>query len=202
MLIYIAALAVPFSYTVFSGYYSLAPLYLGLACVGIIIGLPGNYAKTLLFGAGRAMELVKYGLVTTVLEIVAILLLVPRFNGLGLVISVFYVATLSDTLLFSRRIRDTMGVRIQKPLRLLKVVAANAALALILFALSYVLKGINIPLLLTSVVVGILLYPMLLGITGAVKKTDLATIEKVSKGIPVVEAVARKLSTYTSRFSR
>jgi O-antigen/teichoic acid export membrane protein len=199
-LFYMALLAKPFSFTVFGSYYSLAPGFIALTCFGLLLSLFGNYAKTIVISTGRSKDLVRYGIITTILEIISILVLVPLFGGVGLIISLFYVTTISDGILFTKRVGEIMGVKVVNLPKLARVVIANAITSAFLLPVIYLLGGRYISILIVSLIVEIIFYPIVLALTGSITMEDLKKIGEVSSGIPLIKGVVGILAAYTSRF--
>ena len=202
LLLYLAVLAAPFTITIFSGYYQQASTYIMLTAIGLVVWIFGNYAKTLLISVGKSKELVVYGIITTIIELISIAILVPTLHAIGLVISLFYVTTISDAILFSKKVKDVLGIRINEKAKMAKVLLANVITAALLIPGTILLAGINIPLLVISLIIYLLAYPPILVLTGALAREDTKRISGVTAGIPFIGWVVKALSSYAAFFIR
>jgi O-antigen/teichoic acid export membrane protein len=201
MVFYIAVLAKPFSYVAFSGLYKSGPEYIALVGLGILLGLLGTYAGALLISAGKVKKVLKYNAIVFVAEMAAILLLVPRFSGMGLIVSVYLVASLTTSAVFFWGIRRTFNVKLNLG-KLSRVIIANLVAAGCMLVPYLVFPTYFIPVLVLGAAIEVAVYPLLLGITGAVGKEDVKRLSHVFGELPVFGGVVVRLLDYTSIFAR
>jgi O-antigen/teichoic acid export membrane protein len=201
MVFYMSVLAKPFSYVVFSGLYKSGPEYIALVGLGILLWLLGNYASALLISAGRVKEVLKYNAVVFVAEIIAILLLVPKYTGLGLIISIYFVASLVTSVVFFLGVRSIFKVKLNLG-KISRVLIANLVAAGIM-EIPYLIFPTNfIFVLVVGFAIEIAVYPLLLGITGAVRKEDAKRLAMASKAVPMFGSIMNRFVDYTTIFVR
>jgi O-antigen/teichoic acid export membrane protein len=112
LLLTIALLAKPVIYTAFGGGYPLAPAYTSVVSIGVLIGIIGVYASTLLISGNRIKELLVNNVALAAIQIVALFLLVPFFGGMGLVVLMFIITPIVSVLLFTRESEKSLGVHL------------------------------------------------------------------------------------------
>jgi len=199
MIFFVAVFAKQFSYTAFSSEYSLAPLYIAVTSIGLLIGIAGSYASTLLISAGKVRKVLSYNAIIAVIEFALMLLLVPVFKGIGLVVLLFIVNPLLVDFLFIRKSMQVFKARINWT-RIARVVAANIIVSAIVYSALY-FTGISYALvLLFGAISFVILYPIILGVIGGISTEDINLILKVSKGIPAIGYAIRKILGYTMFF--
>ncbi|MCL5680354.1 MAG: oligosaccharide flippase family protein, partial [Candidatus Marsarchaeota archaeon] len=178
MIFFVAVFAKQFSYTAFSSEYSLAPLYIAVTSIGLLIGIAGSYASTLLISAGKVRKVLSYNAIIAVIEFALMLLLVPIFKGIGLVVLLFIVNPLLIDFLFIRKSIQVFKAKINWR-RISRVVAANIIVSAVVYSLLYFV-GISYVLMLLLGFAGfIILYPIILGIIGGISTDDINLITRV-----------------------
>jgi O-antigen/teichoic acid export membrane protein len=190
---YLGVFAKPLIYLLISSAFADAPLYLALMALGTVLGLVGIYATNLFAAMGRTTELLRYMLVSTCVQVAALLVLTPLWGALGSIVAVFFIGSLATDCLLLRgsRVRLGIGIRYGK---LLRTFACNAVLALALAA------GLLIGSLALELAYGLLamvaLYPILLALFGALGMDDIATLEKATKQLPSLGRAISPLLAY------
>ena len=201
VLLSVALLAKQFTYTAFSSEYAIAPLYVSIVSIGVIINIVSTYTSTLLIGGNKVKGLFKSYLALTIVQLVAMFALVPAFKGIGIVILMFIVTPVASVFFFARESSRALGVKLElgKPLRIMLAgIISVAAFVPIMIAF----PTNSIALLAGIAIEQIIVYPPVLSIVKGVTAGDLDVLKKITKKIPVLGIVIALLSDYSSRFAR
>ncbi len=196
----VAFLSKPFSYVAFSGIYTLAPFYILIMSIGVLVGMAGNYAVPLLMSANKVKTVVKYNIIIAIMGIVLMPLLIPTLKGTGLVLLLFIINPVLYDIFFVYEIKKSFNVKINIR-KIGKVLAANFISIAFVYPLVILLGGNYIPLIIGAMIIMILLYPPLLAVLKGVEKHDIATIRKVVGEIPVVGSIVSLLLDYSLLFA-
>jgi hypothetical protein len=200
ILFYIAVFSKQFSYTVFGGVYTLAPLYIRLSVLGLLVGFFGYYAGSLLISANKVRDMLKYTTVIFLVEMLSIPLLIPSFKGVGLVVIQFFISSILIDIMYLRKIIRDFNVRINIR-KHLRVLAANMAVIPLLLVIMLLSSNNYILMLILSAFAEVLIYPVMLGVLHAVTQSDIDNINKAADGIPLVSNVMKIFLYYVSIFS-
>ncbi len=193
LLFYIAIFSLPFSYTLFGGSYSSAPLYMSVLSIGLLIGIAGSYANTVLISSGHVKLSLKYNSMAYIIIFILFVILIPLFGGLGYALVSFLIAPLLLDIIIIKGLLKLIKVdfRIRK---LLGIIIANILVSLLLYPLYFISNGI---MLLVLAAAGFcILYPLISVIMGGADKGDTNTIKELSKGIPVAGRAMFILAEY------
>ena len=199
LLFYIAIFSLPFSYTLFGSSYASAYLYMSILSMGLLLGIAGSYANTLLIGMGRVKLAFKYNFLVYMATLLLFLVLVPLFGGIGYAITSFLIAPLLIDIVFINKLRRTFAInfRVRK---LLGIIGANTIVSLILLLLYFAFSGI---LLLVFAVIGFcILYPLAAVALGGADRGDISTLKDISRGIPIVGHVLSFFADYANMVIR
>ena len=193
VLFFMALFSKPFSYLIFGSSYAYAPLYISMMSIGLLLGVAGSYASTILISANRVRTVFKYNIAINLVVLALFLALVPYFGGNAYVMIAFILSPVIGDLVFIRELSKMFDVklRLNKFARLILANAMVSAVALLLYPF---LSG---AVLLASVaMVYILLYPPLAALLKGADIGDINTIRELSKSIPIVGGVLRALVDY------
>ncbi len=193
MLFYMAVFSLPFSYTVFGSSYTTGPLYISIISMGLLVGIAGSYANTLLIGMGRVKLALKYNLIAYIVALLLFLLLIPVFGGIGYAIVSFLVLPLLIDTIFINRLRYSLKInfRIRK---IAAIIASDVIVSMIVSPLYLVAGGW---VLLALAAIGFLIiYPIVAVILGGAEKGDISTIKELSKGIPLAGPLLSVFADY------
>lgn len=199
ILLFIAVLAKPFSYVAFSGVYSIAPLYIAIMSIGTLAGLAGGYASTLLISAKEVKAVLKYNLIIAAIQLILLPIILPVLNGLGLIIILYAITPLLTDVFFIAK-----SVKLYKfnfdSKKLILILAANVVTMLLITPAILILGNNFIPLLIVAAIELILIYPIALGLFGAVKRKDLRIISQMTSKVPVMGRIMLIMLNYTAHF--
>jgi len=199
LLVSVVVLAKPFSFTAFSSVYSIAPLYIRILGIGMIIGLFSTYAGAALVGANKVKTMMKYNIIISIIQLLLIPLLIPTFKGLGAVLLLFFITPILGDIFFVRLMIRYFDLKL-KVKRLLLAVTANVVSAAILYILLIYLSWNYELLIAVAFFTMLAVYPALLGALGGISEAEISTINKMSASIPIVGNVIRILALYSSKF--
>ena len=198
MLLFIAVLAKPFSYVAFSGVYSLAPMYMLIMSLGILVGLVGSYASVMFISSGKTRRLFKYNAIMSAVQIVSIPFLIYYFGGVGAAMVLYVVGPVVADVLYLYGIRKHIGVKLSFGKTYRTVLAGIVSAALILPIT--LVESNYIVLLAVAFVEQILIYPVILVYFGGADRGDLKGITRMTRGVPLVGSTVALLSSYAELF--
>ena len=176
-----------------------APSYILLIAAGTSISVINYFMSSFLVSVGKVNDLLKYVLISVLIQLVAVLLLVPTYKAVGAIVAVYFIGNVVNLALFSRIIRREFGIRLQK-VRIISMYVASIILGMIISAVhlipnSYAQIGVGI-------IAVILLYPPLLVIFKGVDTGTLDEVREHVRGLPLMGKLMYWLSRYTSIFTR
>ncbi len=198
---YIIFLSLPFSYTVFGGAYSLAPLYISIMSIGVLLTILSSYSSNLLISAGKVKSFLKFNIIISALQIAFLILLVPTYNGLGLVALLFLIIPVATNILYMSKLSRMFKMKIDFA-RFARVIASSVASAVFIVPLIYLFDGNTIPLLIVAAVEQLVVYPIIISKLGAIDRKNTELLSRITKGVPLVGSVMRSLIAYTNIFLR
>jgi O-antigen/teichoic acid export membrane protein len=200
ILIMLFVLAKPFSYTVFSGAYTLAPNYIMIFSIGFLIGIIGSYTTQLLVSANKVKKILKYNAIIALIQLLLIPIMIPLLQGIGAALLLFLITPLLINVFFIREIKREFDVDFWVP-KLLRVVLANLIIGIILVPLVLVFGNNYIPLIAASVVAVLIAYPPILALTKGIGAKETSLIKRMSLEIPLLGNPIRKLAQYSEMFA-
>ncbi|MDE1868523.1 MAG: oligosaccharide flippase family protein [Candidatus Micrarchaeota archaeon] len=201
LLFWLALLSRQFTLTVFGPTYTLAPFYISIMSLGVLISILGAYSTMLMISANLVRKVMKYSAVLFVMQLASLLLLTWAFNGAGAVTSLFIVAPLVTSILFFRGAYMHLGVRVEA-WKLVRVVMAAAISIAFAIPLILLLQGHYIPILASVAIEQVLIYPIFLALLGGITNRDAATLNKLMSSVPGLGAAMSGLVQYAQRFIR
>ena len=179
--------------------YASAPLYLSLIAVGIMINMVGYYISSLILSGGYAKNMVKYNLVSTALEFILMLILVPHFGVIGNILALYLIGSVAYDIVFIISAKKLFGIKLEYT-KIAAIFLANAVLAAFLAPLTFV--NYVVVELAGGMVILLLAYPPILVALKIVNAEDLATIRNSTKGMPILGSIIGAVDAYTSFFLR
>ena len=182
LLFYMALLSGPFSILLFGNSYSQTPLYISIMSIGLLIGVAGTYASTLLISAGKTGLVLKYNVAVNFIVLAVVMIFVPSIGSIAYVISIFILSPILMDLLFIRKLSTLfrINIRTSKVLRLIIVDCLITAIAGILY-----LDMHGVMLLVMVAILFIVFYPVAAVKIRGIEKQDLRTIALLSKDVPI-----------------
>jgi stage V sporulation protein B len=199
IVVYISIFSNAMIISVFTSTYNGASLYIAAIGIGILLGLFASYASSLSISAGYIMQVFKFGIATSMLELLALLVLIPMFGVTGLIISIYYVGALAADAFYLYFLIHTLKLKSQ--FGIIRLIATNAVLAAILLPIAFLDIKATYQLLL-GVLILVFVYPMLLGAFRAISTKELELLRKVVSALPVFGAWLNAIIIYAELFQR
>ncbi len=199
-LFYLAMLSRQFSFTVFGSKYLLAPSYISIISVGTLLWVLATYVNMLLVSTNRVKEILKYSIIIACIELTLIFTVVPVFGALGLSAILFLVTPTLITLFMSRAASKLLNINLDLR-KLLRVVIAGLISAAFLLPLLYIIPTHYVATLIIGAIEQMILYPIILTLTGAANKEELKILKDITGKIPVMNKLIRTFADYAGRFA-
>ncbi len=190
----------------FGAAYLGATPYLQLIAVSLLIIVVANFGPNLLIGEGNTRKVLKYAIISGVLELIAMISLTYYFGVVGMIAAVFYLGNFILAALYVNYLWKTGSaeakIRFRKILQLLLanlVVAGIVALVLSLASpfLGVVSYALTIAV---GIVLYLIIYPVVAALLHGVERSDLELLKGASSTMPVLGPVFGYLLGYTTRF--
>jgi O-antigen/teichoic acid export membrane protein len=197
LIFFVAILAKPFSYVAFGGVYNLAPLYIRFTSIGLLLGLAGAYATSLIISTGNTKQVLKYNAFIVAVQLLLVFALIPILKGIGFVLTFFVITPVLMDILFVRYAIKKLKVGLKLG-RLFRVLTANILGTLPLYLLIVVFGGNYVPLLIVGVITTLLAYPLALSALKGIERKDMENLRKFSSDIPVVSSILNLLLDYAA----
>ncbi len=201
MVLLLAILSIQFSYTIFSGIYTLAPLYISLMCIGILIGIPGGYASTLLISANKVKTVFKYNLLISAVQAILLLALVPLFTGFGLALLIFIIVPAMVSIFFVAKAELIFKMKIETR-KIARIVIANLISVAFVVPLMLIITNNFILLLIAAMIEQAVIYPIILALSKGIVAKDVDLLKRITAKIPIGGKVLAIMADYSSRFIR
>ena len=199
IVIYIVVFSNALVISVFTSTYKGASLYMALIGFGILLGLFASYASSLAVSAGYIKKVFKYGIATSLTELLFLLILIPFLSVNGLIITIYYIGSIVADLLYLNFIRHVLKIKVQ--LNIAGIVIANIILALLLIPIIFIDIKATYQLLLGLIAI-IFVYPILLGLFNAISRKELELLRKVLYKFPVIGIWLSAIIIYAELFQR
>ncbi len=200
VIIAVIMLAQPVSVTAFSALYTLAPAYVQIFALGLLVSIFGIYTTQLLIGAGKVKQLIKYTAAMTAIQLALIPMLIPTLGGYGAVLLLYLITPLLTDTLFIYAIKRDFGAGIWVG-KLARASAANAMMAVLLLPVMWFLGSSYVSIIAAAVLI-FAAYPPLIAVTGGLTAKDLDIMRNVMRGVPALGQLMGVLSSYAGLFSR
>lgn len=193
ILFYMGIFAQQFTVFLFGSSYLLAPTFISILCLGLLVGIAGSYANTLLIGASKTGFVLKNNMIASFVYLALVLIFAPKFGALAYILATLLVYPIVMDYLFISKIMKMFKIdfRISK---LSRLIIADVLVSGAVFLLTGSLSGI---LLLICAGIGFLvLYPPISVLLGGADKADISTIKALTKEIPAVGGIIRLAVDY------
>ncbi len=183
LLFYMVFFSKEFTSLLFGLGYSYAPIYISIMSVGLLIGMAGIYASTLLVSANKVKLVFKYNALVSGLVLLLFFLIVPRFGAWAYVWIAFVLSPIIADALFIREVSGMFSVKLRYG-KFARIVVADLLVSIAALGVSAFFGGIA--LLVVSAVIYLLAYPPLVTLLGGADVGDIETIKKLSRGVPFI----------------
>ncbi len=173
--------------------YALAPLYVSAISLGIMLGLIGQYAASIIIAGGHTRKLMKYTAISAFAQLASMLVLVPLIGAIGAIISVFVIGGIVSTLVIVIGIGNIYQMRLSYA-GICKVVLAAVFLAAVLAA-GYLIKS-NLIEIIYGIAATLVLYPVFLSAVRAIGVAELNELEGIAKRSNVIRTMSGFIISY------
>lgn len=197
--VYLIVLSRAFVNALFPAYTS-SLLYTPAVVISLLVGMIGIYASSLAISTGRVNKVLKYAVVTTIAQLALLLVLVPLVNAYGVILATYLGGSVVSNWLFVRYMRKEFRIRTELG-KVYRVVLAGFLLALLLVPAAVVPRAPTVQLV-AGVLAIMVLYPPLLGITGAMRSDEIKLLRAIGTSTPGLGSVVSVAASYISIFAR
>jgi O-antigen/teichoic acid export membrane protein len=193
-IIYISAMAKPAVYLLISNKYNIAPLYLTLITFGMALNLFGYYSGSILASKNLTKKLLKYNAVSAITQFILMLILTPYFGVLGVIIPVFVIGGLLNSVFIGIAVRKNVSAKINH--RRIILAFIGSILLYIPLSVSLLLPNIILELIIGAVLL-LIFYPILLNILNVINKEDIDKIRAIFPNVPLFKKLFNIILDYT-----
>ncbi len=174
---YVASVAKPLVYLIFSHKYAIAPAYLSVVAVGLGISMVSSYASAMLFGMGDLWRFIKYQITAILVELTLLLALAPLFKASGVLVALFVI---SPILIDGIYIKGLVASGVYKPAvrKPLMVVLAAFIVFMLMYAVSHEL-AVSYGAIASNLLILLVAYPPVLAVVGGVSDAEVAFLKRV-----------------------
>ena len=197
VIIYIGIFAKPLFYILVTNKYSLAPLYLLFISIGVAIGLPALYTSSFIVSKGYVTKVLKYNTISVIVQLIALLFLIPYLKAIGVILSLFIIGGLVNDFLFIRGVEKLFNIR-PAIMHIAKIFFANLIFALIILP-SFLLHNVWLILIVGSII-GLFAYPIIIGLMHLIGNEFIRDLRNFSKGLPLIEGPINIIINYVKYF--
>jgi O-antigen/teichoic acid export membrane protein len=183
----------------FTSSYASAPFYIIITGVSILVGIVGMAGGALAISVGDVRKVFVYSVIVTVAQLISILTLVPAYGAEGLIVSMLLVPGVITDILYIRYVGKSLMLKVDY--NIIGILASNAALVAVLLGVGALGASPAVELAIGILALAVL-YPILLSLTGSIKRDDAVLLYKVGKNIPVVGIVIDYMMLYINRLIR
>ncbi len=197
--IYLIVLSHPFVDSLFPAFRS-SLLYTPALTVSVLIGIVATYASALAISFGDVRKVLKYAIITGIVQFALLIPLILLFNAYGVIIAVYLAGSLVGNYLYIRYMRRELKIRTEFG-KVYRVIAASVLLAIVLAPVTMLPLSETLQLVLGILLV-IAVYPIFLGLTRAMGSDERRLLEEIGKSTPVIGGLLGYFASYISFFSR
>ncbi len=184
-------------YMLISSNYALAPEYITLIGIGFIVSLFALFTSSFLVASGKPFMVLKFSAVSTIMELLSLFLLVPRFSAIGAIISIFFVGNLIDVVLFLGSIKKDFGIA--PDFRSMGNILVCSAIIGILMYASLLSQNVLVETA-TALFSLVFIYPVLLVLFKILNNEKFAELRHITKNIPLLEHATNYIIMYLELF--
>lgn len=197
ILIYIGVMANPGVHILLSNKYAYAPLYLTLISFGIAISLVSISIGSLIISRGVTRRYLYYSAITSAIELISAVVLVPYFKVVGVIVAVFVIGSIVSNALFIKLSREKLKAKLNYG-KIYLLLLSNFILAVPMYA------ALLVPNYAAELVAGIVIlliaYPAILAFLRLVDKKDLDRIANSTSKIMYLSSAVDYFCRYTKFF--
>lgn len=197
IIMFVGVMSAPGLYLLVGGKYATAPFFLTLIALGTMIGLFGTYISELLISGGHTKSVMMVNFVSAIFQLVFMILLVPQFQVIGAIFTIFFLGNIIEAIFFARDANAHFGIKLEgRKLFLLYLTnLVLGAILLVVYTLTkdFVLLGqvslIYAAELAIAGLVAIAIYPALLILFRAMDEKDIVTMRHATNRLGRVSRI-------------
>lgn len=202
MVVYATVFARDIVLSLFGSSFGNAALYMQLISIGTLIGILSSYAPQLVIGSGNTKRILRYTLMVSAANIIALLALVPLFGVNGLIIATLFIGNITGDILYLNYIKR-FNIRADpskiKSSKITKVVIASMITGAIIFPITLINTHSLLRLALGLIAL-MLIYPILVVKLSGVTEKETELLSRVSRDIPAISYIMEVIINYTKSF--
>lgn len=185
VIFYMALFSTPLVNLLFGFTYKVAPLYISLISIGVLINFSASLASTMLMSINKVKQIMKNNIIISIIEIAIMPFAIYKLGGEGLIILLFLVAPVVNNFLFLRSAHRYIkfNINIWKISRVVISALVSAGMA---FAVLQFLQFGSLFRVIAGIVIIAFVYPLFITVFRGAEDQDLENIKKFTKDIPVV----------------
>lgn len=191
ILLFFAVFSKSLIYILIGSGYTLAPFYLTLIAIGTVIGLIGSFSGSMLIARGFTKKILKYGALSSVLQFVSMLALVPYFGVIGAVAGIFFVGSAANSILFTFAVSRMLKIRIDIA-KLSRLSLANIGAVVLMLMVLLTTQSMAVEII-AGLAILIMAYPAFVVISGAMDNREIEYFKSSTSSLafagPVIGAV-------------
>ncbi len=199
VIVYVIVLSKPIVYIFLTKSYGTAPLYLSVIALGAAASLIPSYLSSILIGTGNVYRVFKNNILAALAQLASLYLLVPRFSAIGAIVSILFIGSAVQGVLFIRLVRQIFGARMRYR-RIASLFASGALLAAVIYAVTYL--PYNFLQLAVGAAAVAVAYPGMLMLLGVLDRTLLEDVRRIAGRVFLFGSVVAYLSAYYNIFSK
>ncbi|MGC8479626.1 MAG: oligosaccharide flippase family protein [Candidatus Micrarchaeia archaeon] len=193
-IIFVSAMAQPAVYILISSKYLQAPLYLSLITFGMALNMFAYYSGSLLASEGFTKKMLKYNLVSIIVQLALIFLLTPILGVFGVIIPVFIIGGILNSLLMYLALTKNIKTKISYSKIILSFI--SALLLYIPLSLVLLIKSSILELILGAILL-IITYPIFIILFRVIEMSDLDKIKSITPNLPLFTTIFNFIIKYT-----
>ncbi len=199
VIVYVLVFAKPVVYLFLTRSYGTTPIYLAIIAIGAAINLIPSYLSSILIGSGNVYRVFKNNLIAALAELLSLYILVPRFSAVGAIISILFIGSAVQGVLFIRLMRQLFGIKLQYK-RIGVLFMGGAILAIIIYPATFLPH--NSIQLAAGIAIAVLVYPGVLMLIGALNREILDDMQRIAGKVFLLDKAVAYLNAYYNIFAK
>jgi len=191
VLLFFAVFSKSLIYILIGSSYTLAPFYLTLIAIGTIMGLIGFFSGSMLIARGFTKKILKYGALSSLLQFVSVLLLVPYFGVVGAIVGIFFIGSIANSVFFTFAVSRMLKIRIGLA-KLSRLSLANIGAAILMLVALIAARSMAVEII-AGLAVLVIAYPAFVVISRAMNSKEIEYFKSSTSSLafagPVIGAV-------------
>ncbi len=202
--VFFAVLSKDISRVLFGSSYIMAPYYISIVSIGIIISMLASYTSTLLISSEKVVKVMKYTILVSIAEVILLLLLVKSIGGFALILSLSVVGPLISLALYMHIAISEVKIKLSAD-KSLRVVLAAFISALVIIPIALYFSHGTLYGSITAMALGfiaiLIVYPPLIAVLKGIEQKDIDRIKLIGKEIPIAGSFLSIIAAYVEHFA-